>query len=496
MNRPEDKDTLYSKARRGSILIGASNSLKVLLSMIRMVVIARLLMPADIGLMGIVLFNVAIIESFSQTGFAAALVQQKNKIDGYLDTAQIVSVLRGFILFSIIFLVAPLIGSFFNSPGVTGLLRIAGISFLLDGFVNIGVVAFRKELEFNKVFIIQQVEVFADILVTIVLAIMLKNAWALVFGYIAGKSAKCISSYIMHPYRPGISFDGHKARELFRFGKHLLFSSIIILLITQGDDAIVGKILGATALGFYVMAYKLSNLAATSITHVFSQVAFPVYSKLQNDPDELRKAYLKALKLISFAAFPVCGGIIILAPEVVDLFLGEKWLEIVPAMQILAVFGLIRSLGGTTGPLFQGVGKPEIITKFNFWKLILMAVCIVPLTIHYGIVGTALTVTATSIFAQFFLWRICSRVIQSSYIQLITAIGPSFIITLLMGISLYFIKTVTIPNTLVLQALLIALSPVFYLLYYAVFFKKDLMAVIELILPKLKKVQAVSSATK
>jgi O-antigen/teichoic acid export membrane protein len=460
-----------------------------------MVVIARLLMPADIGLMGIVLFNIAIIESFSQTGFTAALVQQKNKIDGYLDTAQIVSVLRGFILFSIIFIVAPLIGSFFNSPGVTALLRIAGISFLLDGFVNIGIVAFRKELEFNKVFIIQQVEVFVDILVTIVLAVVLKNAWALVFGYISGKGAKCIVSYIMHPYRPRISFDGHKARELFRFGKHLLFSSIIILLITQGDDAIVGKILGATALGFYVMAYKLSNLAATSITHVFSQVAFPVYSKLQNDPDELRKTYLKALKLISFAAFPVCGGLIILAPEVVDLFLGEKWLEIVPAMQILAVFGLIRSLGGTTGPLFQGVGKPEIITKFNFWKLILMAVVIIPLTIHYGIIGTALTVTATSIFAQFFLWLICSRVIQSSYIQLITAIGPSFIITLLMGISLYFIKTVTIPNTLVLQALLIALSPVFYLLYYTVFFRKDLMAVAELIIPKLKRVQATSNGT-
>ncbi len=482
------KDGLYNKIRLGGLLIGASNGLKFVLTMVRTIVVARFLAPAEIGIMGILLFTLAILESFSQTGFAAALIQKKNTIESYLDTAWVVSLLRGLLLYILLFIASPFIASFFNAPEAAFLLRIAGLAFLFEGFKNIGVVIFRKELDFKKEFIFQQSEVFVDILVTITLAVLWQNVWALVVGYLSGKCVKCVMSFLMHPFRPGFSFDPAKASELFRFGKHLMGSSIIILLITQGDDAVVGKLLGPAALGFYVMAYKLSNLPATSITHAISQVAFPAYAKLQDEPDRLKSAYLKALKYISFVVIPASGGLAILAPEITEAFLGKTWLEIVPAMQVLCLFGLLRALGGTTGPLFQGVGRPDLIIKLNLAKLVIIALVIIPLTKQFGILGASWAVTMPMILEQLVSWQICSRIIQAKISETLASVVPALIGTLFMIGSLYLVKimlglSVNVTSTI----FLICVGGIIYLLFSIVFCRAAVFEVASLIVPGLRK---------
>lgn len=487
----EDKESLYQKARRGGILIGLSNALKFFLTMVRIIVVARFLDPNELGLMGIVLFMLAILESLSQTGFDAALIQQKKEVGPYLNTAWTVSVARGIVLYSILFFCAPLVASFFNAHSAILLFKVVGIAFLFEGFKNIGVVVFRKELEFKKEFLFQQIEVFADIFLTIGLAIVLQSVWALVLGYIGGKGIKCLASYILHPYRPGLAFDKGKALELFRFGKHLLGSSIVILLITQGDDAVVGKLLGVTALGFYVMAYKISNMPATSITHVVSQVAFPTYSKLQDDPKRLHNGYIKALKYIAIVSVPVSGGLFVLAPELVKFFLGERWIEMVPAMRILCVFGMLRSLAGTTGPLFQGVGRPDIITKLNLAKLVLIAALIVPLTLRYGIVGASLAVTIPMIMEQSFSWHVCARIIKGKVRQILAVVAPSFAGTLLMMSFLGLLKQTNIfPGDKIATLCLIAAGALFYLLFFCLFCKRDMIEIRTILFPSLKGKEA------
>lgn len=455
--------------------------------MVRIVVVARFLAPEDLGLMGIVLLTLAILESLSQTGFAAALIQQKKLVDAYLDTAWIVSLVRGVCLYGLLFLFAPLVASFFNAPDVTLLLRVVGLAYIFEGLINIGVVTFRKELKFEKEFLYQQIEIFTDIFLTISLAIILRSVWALVFGYLGGKGVKCFTSYLLHPYRPRLSFDSEKARELFRFGKYLLGSSIILLLITQGDDAVVGKLLGTTALGFYVIAYKISNMPATSITHAFSQVAFPTYSKLQDDLERLRKAYLKALKYIAFVSLPTCGGLIVLAPELVSFFLGQKWMDIVPAMRILCVFGLIRALGGTTGPLFQGVGRPDIITKLNLGKLLVIALLIIPLTQKYGIVGSSITVTIPMVLDQTISWHICARIIRGRVGEIFAVLVPSLIGTLLMTGFLGILKKISLwPTESISTVYLIISGITFYFLFFYLFYKREIIEISDIIFLKVR----------
>jgi O-antigen/teichoic acid export membrane protein len=384
--------TLSQRTVRGGFWVFLLRIIQQIFSLARLVILARILVPHDFGLMGIALLTMSTLETFSQTGFQQALIQKKADIRPYLDSAWTVLILRGIVLFGILYFAAPFVGSFFDAPEAKPIIQVIGLSVLFQAFTNIGVIYFQKELEFNKEFIYQFAGTLADFIVAVSAVLILKNVWALVFGLLAGNAVRCFVSYLIHPYRPRLSRDLKKSKELFGFGKWVLGSSILIFLIAQGDDIFVGKLLGATALGFYQMAYRISNMPATEITHMISRVTFPAYSKLQDDMPRLREAYLKVLQLTAFLSFPIAGLIFVLAPDFTMIFLGEKWMPMVPAMQILVFAGTVRSMAATTGPIFHAVGKPKIDTALQIIRLSVMAVLIYPFTIKWGIFGASIVV--------------------------------------------------------------------------------------------------------
>lgn len=384
--------SLSQKAVRGGFWVFALKIVGRLFSLARLIIIARVLAPHDFGLMGIALLTMATLETFSQTGFRQALIQKKEKIESYLDSAWTVLILRGFILFTILFFIAPYAAIFFKAPAATLIIRVIGFSILFQAFTNIAVVYFQKELEFHKQFFYQLSGTLADFLVAVPAALILRSVWALVFGLLAASIVRFIVSYLIHPYKPHLTRDWKKAKELFGFGKWILGSSIVVFLFSQGDDIFVGRLLGVTLLGFYQMAYRISNTPTSEISSVFSRVAFPTYSKLQDSLSSLRQAYFKVLKLTTFISVPLAGGIFILAPEFTRIFLTEKWMLIVPAMQVLALAGLLRSIGATNSTIFPGIGKPQINTKWELIRLGVLVALIYPLTIQWGILGTSIVV--------------------------------------------------------------------------------------------------------
>jgi len=391
---------LGQKVVRGGFWVFALRITQALFSLIRTIVLARVLAPNDFGLFGIALLAMSALETFSQTGFQQALIQKKGDVKPYLDTAWTVQAVRGLLLAGLLYIVAPYVAAFFGEPNAGPLLKVLGLSMVFQGFTNIGVVFFQKELEFHKQFIYQFSGAVTDLAVAITAAVLLKNAWALILGLVAANLVRMVVSYLVHPYRPRPRLQAEKARELYTFGKWIFGSSILIFLLTQGDDIFLGKVLGATALGFYQMAYRISNLPATEITHVISQVTFPAYSKLQDRLPELQKAYLQTLQITAFFSVPLAGGIAFLAPDFTRIFLGEQWMPMVPAMQVLCLFGLTRSFGATTGPMFQAVGKPIIITNLAVLQLIILAVIIYPLTAKWGILGTSVGVVIPNLVTQ------------------------------------------------------------------------------------------------
>jgi O-antigen/teichoic acid export membrane protein len=374
------------------------------LGVVRTIFLARLLSPTDFGLFGIALLSVSALDTFSQPGLQAALVQKKGDVNSFLDTAWTVAVLRGFLLFIALFLFAPLIADFFNSPQAMPVLRVLSISTILSGLKNIKLLFFQKELEFRKQFLYEFSATLVDLVVVVICAFILKNVWALVWGIMASNVVRVCLSYIIYPYRPRIKLERKKILSLLGFGKWIWGSTALIFFINQGDDVLLGKILGVTALGFYQMAYLLSNLPATEIAKVISKVTFPAYSKLQSDISRLREAYLKVLKLTSFAAIPLAGCIFALAPEFVQIFLGAKWKPIIPVVQVLVLAGVLRSLSSTFGPVLHGLGLPKIDTIYQSMRLIILVIFIYPFTVHWGMVGTSLSVLISIFISSFSCW--------------------------------------------------------------------------------------------
>ncbi len=448
-----DLKSLSRKAIKSSFWVFGLNFSERGLQTIRTIVLARLLSPHDFGLFGIAGLVMSLLNRFSQTGFEEALIQRKECTKEYLDTAWTVGILRSAFLFLILFFGAPWASRFFNVPQATLIIRIFSLSLLVDSLRNIGYIFFAKELDFHKYFLFRMSGVSADFMVAVITGLIMKNVWALVYGGLTGSLVRTLISYKMIPYVPKFKLELSKAQSLFSYGKWLLGGSILQYLLTEGDKFFVGKMLGATPLGFYQMGFRMGTLPSTQFAQLVSQVAFPVYAKLQESKEKIRRALKEILELTLFISFPFAGGLLILAPEFVRLILGEKWIPMTGAFQILCLLGFIRPLVNVLNSLMRGIGRPDIMTKLSVVHLIVFFTTLYPLTKLWGIKGTSLSVvislfvtkTLPFIFASF-------KIISTSKKEIIKPILFPFFATLTMMWVVYsskqFFKELTVLNFL------------------------------------------------
>jgi O-antigen/teichoic acid export membrane protein len=432
--------TLPQKMVQGGAWISSLKIIRKVFSLIRLIIIGRILAPSDFGLMGIALLTMSALETFSTFGFRQALIQKKENTDNYLDAAWTVLIIRGFVVFIIIYFVAPYVAIFFHTPAVKPIIQVLGFVTFLQAFSNIGVIFFQKELEFNKVFIYRFVGISTNFIVAVVAAIILRSVWALVLGLLAEKVVSIIVSYLIHPYRPRFSKDIEKAKELFGFGRWILGSSILAFVGEHIDDIFVGRVLSAMALGFYQMAYRISNMIETEITQVISSVAFPAYAKIQDQQTRLQKAYFRIMRLTIAVSLPITVGMVLLAPEFTRIFLSEKWMPMVTAMQLLAVAGLIKSIVSTGSPLFVGSGFPKYEFFMQLIRGLIIIIVIYPLIVSMGISGAAIGVIL-SIAGMLVLWYLLSqKITRASWRKYFNTFWPPLFCSLLMAGSIYIAK--------------------------------------------------------
>lgn len=432
--------TLTAKILHGGIWVFVLRGVERVLFLARIAIQARLLAPSDFGLLGIALLTIATLETFSQTGFDIALIQKRDNNKSYLNTAWTVMIIRGIALYILLLLGASYSSDFFDSPGSKSIIQVIGLSLLLQSFTNIGVIFFQKELEFNKHFIYQFSGTLIDFLVAITAAFLLRNVWALVYGMLAGNFVRLTLSYIIHPYKPRLSFNLSQARELFDFGKWIWGSSIILFLLTQGDNILVGKLFGVAMLGYYQMAYRISSLPATEISHVISQVTFPVYSKLRDNTDKLREAYLRVLQFVAFLSLPITGLLFVLADDLTQIFLGSKWLPIAPLIQILSIFGLLRAFNATTGPLFHAVSQPSKLTWVSFIQLVFLGIIIYPLSTVADLVGVSWAVVLSNLICLFLAFRETFRILNLTVRDISKIMMPSLLASVCAIVLVYLAK--------------------------------------------------------
>ena len=397
------------------------------LILVRTVILARLLVPEDFGLMAIATLAILLLDRVTKPGFDSALVQRKGDIRGYMDTAWTVQLARAALMALILVVAAPSIAAFFGAPEAEQIIRVLSIAVLARGLASIGVVEFWRELRFDRYFWLEMSDKIADVLVSIGAAIVLRNVWALVLGVMAGAIVKTITSYVLHPYRPRIHFGRSESAELFGFGKWMWASNILTYTVTSLDDILVGRMLGVTQLGWYRMAYNFSQAVVTEFAIITSQVAFPTYSTLQTQRERLSAAYLGTLHFVAFLAFPVAIGTLLLATDLTVGLLGPGWAPMIPALRLLCIAGLARALAVTANPLFQGVGKPVIPAGFAAAEVTLLVLFLVPAINELGTEGAAGVVAASSVIVGAVALVMALGFVRAHLREIIQALGyPAF----------------------------------------------------------------------
>jgi O-antigen/teichoic acid export membrane protein len=420
------------------------------------VVLARLLAPADFGLIGLALFSINVINVFSEAGFESALIQRRELDRSALDSAWTISLLRGLALFLLCLVSAEWIASYFDSPGLAPVLRVMAVSLLLAGCNNIGMVFFQRELEFKKKAVLEMASEFGGTVVAIALAVWCRNVWALAIGSVALAAIKCWGSYRLHPYRPRICTDWRAAVELMGFGKHIFVISLLAFIITNFDDALVGKVLGLEMLGFYAMAFNIASMPVSSLVGVMSHVLFPAYARLQQEAALVNDTFRRTFEGGLLMLLPLAGLMLALAPGFTMVFLGGKWAPMIPALQALSFFGLFRGLSSFFYPLHLGVNRPDIQVRIKAVDLVSFLVLVYPFTLAWGIRGTSWAMSAVYlvnlILNIFFTRRILCLPLRS---LAGSALFPA-LVALLVYAAAVLLQSMEIPGGEIVRTLLIA----------------------------------------
>lgn len=458
------KPTLSSKVVKGSFWVLGVRLTNRSLGLVRTFVLARLLLPEDFGLIGVATISISILETFSQPGLGTALIQKKEAIQSYLDTAWTTSVLRSLIIYFVLILSAPYVTQFFDAPEANIVIQIFGLSVVIAGFRNIGIVYFMKELDFKKQYLYELSILLGNMIVALPAALILRNVWALVLGGIAGSITRLIMSYVLHPFRPGLRFNKQKFGDLLKFGKWVFGSSILVFIISQGDDLFLGKMFGIATLGLYQMAFMISNLPTTETSNVISQVTFPAYSKIQNDLRRFEAAYLNVMKMITFIATPFAGVIFIFSSDLVKLFLSEKWLAVVPIVKVLVWAGLVKAFIDATGSVFNAVGKPKVNTKWQLTNFLVLGLMIYPLSKVWGVIGVSLTVLAGNAAAAFVCLYEVKKILRFELSLLLKVIAIPSISMLACIFFMFWLRDVFYYEKLIELLLLVISGGLLYML--------------------------------
>lgn len=398
------------QAIKGLTWMGILRGSTRLISFLRLIILARILTPVQFGFFGIASLVLAFLEMLTETGVNVFFIQEEGEIKEYINTAWVVSILRGILISLFIILSAPLVVSFFNSSEAYSLILLISLVPFLRGFINPAIVKFQKELAFGKEFLIRFSVFSFDCLVGIIFAILTQQASSLVFGLIAGVLLEIVLSFIFIRPVPKFAFDVYQVKRIIGRGKWMTAAGVFNYLFHHLDDIVVGRLLNPYFLGLYQMAYKISTLPLTEVTDVFGKVTFPIYVKIAGDPQRIKKAFIKTTLTISLLTIPFGLILFLFSKEITLLALGEKWINAASAVQVLAIFGVVRAISGSSSALFLAVKRQEFVTGLTLISLLGLAVCVVPLVMRLGIVGAGFSALIGSLAATplifYYLFRV------------------------------------------------------------------------------------------
>ncbi len=397
MSEPEQASLLAKTARGAGWVIGWRMATRTL-GLASTLILVRLLLPGDFGLVALGTTFAQAIDALSMLGVQDAIIREKSPDRAMYDTGFTLNALRGALTALLLAASAVPIAQFFSEPRLAAILYALAAGMLLSGFENVGIVDFRRDFAFDREFRLLIVPRMLGIAGAIAFAVAFVSYWALVVGILTTRVSRVGMTYWMHPYRPRFGLGAWRAITGFSAWSWVI--SIADLLRERSDSLVIGRLFNATEVGVYAIGMEIASLPTTELVEPLGRACFSGFSAARHAGLSLADTYLRVISITALLTVPAGFGISLVAGPVIKLAFGARWVEAIPLVQILAIGGVFTLFGTISSVLFSAQAMMSVNFRIAVAALVLRFALLVALATRFGLVGAAVAASASIVFEQ------------------------------------------------------------------------------------------------
>ena len=401
------------------------------------VILARMLDPSDFGIIAMITIFFAVAQSFVDSGFSNALVRKTDRREEDFSTCFYFNIGVGIMAYIVLFLIAPLVASFYNQPILSPIIRITGLGVVLNSLCVVQQALFTIKIDFKSQAKVTLSATIISGIVGVVLAYQGYGVWALVWQGVVLSLVRMGLLWLMSKWRPKAGFSKDSFHYLFGYGSKLLASGLLDTIYNNIYPIVIGKFYSPAQLGNYSRALSFAQLPSSNITSILQRVTFPVLSTIQDDIPRLQANYRRLLKLSAFIIFPLMTGLAAVAFPMIRLILTPKWEGCSLYLQIICFALMWYPIHAINLNLLQVKGRSDLFLRIEIIKKI-VGVCIMCITIPLGITAMCIGMVASSLISLFINTYYTGKLINIGCLKQMRDLTPIFINSLIMGGIVYF----------------------------------------------------------
>ncbi len=469
-------ESLKKQTVKGVVWSGLEKTVTYIVTFVVSIVMARMLTPADYGVVGIIMVFVSFSQLFIDGGFTTALIAKADRDEKDFQTVFVFNFLAAVVLYALLFLAAPFIEKFYAIDGLGQLLRVFCLNLIVTALSSIQITKFTIAADFKTISKISVPSGIISGLSGILMAYLGCGVWSLVFSNIINAAVRVLLALLYSKWIPKLYFSRQSFKTLFGFSYKLLVSNLIDKVYSNAYPLFIGKFFPPATLGNYSRGEHFGKLPASIITEVFSRVTFPLMSSIQNDNNSLRAVYRKYIRLSSFVVFPVMMLVCVCAEPIVRILLTDKWLDCVIYVQLLSMSMMFAHINNINLNLLYVKQHSDWALKLELIKKGL-AISLFLISTHWGVIGVCMAQLIYGMISPSLNSVYTNRLIGLNYGKQIGDYIGLWLLSVIIGVLPLWIESL-IDNAL-LQLLVGAVSYLaLYLIVNTIFNRSDLKAVL------------------
>ena len=404
------------------------------------IILARLLMPKDFGLIGMLSIFIAIGQVFIDSGMGRGLIQKKDRTDIDFSTVFIFNFVVSITVYLILFFSAPLIAEFYNTPALINLTRILTLNIVISSLAIIQQTKLTIDLDFKTLAKVNVATVFIGGITGVVFALLGFGVWALVIQQLTSRVVAVLLFWYLTHWQPSLVFSKKSFKELFRFGSKLLIAGVSAQFFLNIYNIIIGRVYSPANLGHFTQSRKLVDLSSGTVTDVLNKVSFPILASLKDDSKKMISVYSRLIRMTAFIIFPVMTLVSLLADPIIRVLLNDKWLPVIPLLQVMAFTRIFYPISALNMNILTANGRSDLFLKVDISKVPIVVISLL-ITVPMGINAIVIGFVITSIIAFFINAYMPGKLFGYGIKEQIKDMFPFFITTIIMAITVYFSVT-------------------------------------------------------